>query len=185
MTALSSHGFSARPKQCLTMWSAASWRQALMRTTLITSLSLAAVGCGKTGEDAAEPDGYQEKRQDFEAFIRPRHDLMALACLYLDCEEKQRRPPTAPSDLQGHSALHRRALHGLQEGRYTLHWGLDLRWLRHADRSEVLLGYQSTPSQRRTRWVVMADAQVREFREHEFEQVMARQPRVGKPWKRP
>lgn len=152
--------------------------------TTLASLELALVGCGKSAENAAEQEEHARKQSDFEQYIRPRHDLMALACLYLDWEEQQHRPPTAARDLQGRSPLQRRALNGLSAGRYALHWGLEVRWLHHADRAQVVLGYQATSTERGTRWVVMADAEARELSEKDFEQVMVRQRGASSPSRR-
>ncbi len=144
-----------------------------LMTSILLAVVSAAVGCAQTAESASEEQLHERKRKEFDEHIHPRHDLMAIACLYLDWEEKQHRPPSAASDLHGHGAMDARALQRLRQGRYAFLWGMDLRALPPSERSQLVLGYETTPSARGTRLVVTADAQVREVSEREFEQAVA------------
>lgn len=143
-------------------------------TLPLLSLALMAAGCAKTAGNTSENLLHEQKQKEFEEHIHPRHDLMALACLYLDWEEKQHGPPIAATDLHGSCAMDARALQRLRQGRYAFRWGTELRSLCQAERSQIVLGYETTPSARGTRLVVMGDARVREFAEREFEQAVAR-----------
>ncbi len=117
-------------------------------TLILLAVVSAAAGCSQTAESASEEQLHERKRKEFDEHIHPRHDLMAIACLYLDCEEKQHHPPSAASDLHGCGAMDARALQRLRQGRYAFRWGMDLRALPPSEREQLVLGYETTPSAR-------------------------------------